>query len=72
MKNQIIITAQGHKGTLERLQSEFSAIKLWEAPDRDAALKSAANVRALAHFGHSKVDGKLVEQAEVSRLLAAL
>ena len=61
MKNQIIITAQGHKGTLERLENEFSAIKLWEAADRDAALKSAANVRALAHFGHSKVDGKLMD-----------
>ena len=43
MKHEIIITAQGHKGTLERLQSEFSAIKLWEAPDRDAALKAAAH-----------------------------
>ena len=62
MKNEIIITAQGHKGTLERLHAEFSAIKLWEAPDRDAALKAAApRIRALAHFGHSKVDGKLMD-----------
>ena len=62
MKNQILITAQGHKGTLERLQTEFSAIKLWEAPDRDAALKAAApRLRGLAHFGHSKVDGKLMD-----------
>ena len=62
MKHEIVITAQGHKGTLERLQSEFTAIKLWEAPDRDAALKAAApRVRALAHFGHSKVDGKLMD-----------
>ena len=38
MKNEIIITAQGHKGTLERLQNEFSAVKLWEVPNRDVAL----------------------------------
>ena len=61
MKHEIIITAQGHKGTLERLQNEFSAVKLWEAPDRDAALKAAAHMRGLAHFGHAKVDGKLMD-----------
>jgi lactate dehydrogenase-like 2-hydroxyacid dehydrogenase len=62
MKNEIIVTAQGHKGTLERLQNEFSAIKLYDAADRDATLKAAApRVRALAHFGHSKVDGKLMD-----------
>ena len=61
MKHEIVITAQGHKGTLERLQNEFTSIKLWEAPDRDAALKAAAHMRALAHFGHSKVDGKLMD-----------
>jgi lactate dehydrogenase-like 2-hydroxyacid dehydrogenase len=61
MKNEIIITAQGHKGTMERLQTEFSAVKLWEAPDRDAALKAASHIRGLAHFGHSKVDGKLMD-----------
>jgi len=61
VKHEIIITAAGHKGTLERLQNEFSAVKLWEAPDRDAALKAASHVRALAHFGHSKVDGKLMD-----------
>ena len=62
MKQEIVITAQGHKGTLERLQNEFAATTLWEAADRDAALKAAApRVRALAHFGHSKVDGKLMD-----------
>jgi lactate dehydrogenase-like 2-hydroxyacid dehydrogenase len=62
MKYEIVITAQGHKGTLERLQNEFTATKLWEAADRDATLKAAATrVRALAHFGHSKVDGKLMD-----------
>ncbi len=62
MKHEIVITAQGHKGTLERLQNEFSAIRLWDVPDRDAALKTAApRMRALAHFGHAKVDGKLMD-----------
>jgi hydroxypyruvate reductase len=61
MKHEIIITAQGHKGTLERLQSEFNAVKLWEAAARDTALKAAAHIRGLAHFGHSKVDGKLMD-----------
>ena len=61
MKHEIVITAAGHKGTLERLQNEFTAVNLWEAPDRAAALKAAAHMRALAHFGHSKVDGKLMD-----------
>src|SRR5262245_51295198 len=61
MKHEIVITAQGHKGTMERLTSEFSATKLWEAKDRDATLKAASHIRGLAHFGHSKVDGKLMD-----------
>ena len=61
MKHEILITAQGHKGTLERLQDEFSAVKLWEAPDRNAALKAAEHIRAIAHFGHSRVDGTLMD-----------
>jgi lactate dehydrogenase-like 2-hydroxyacid dehydrogenase len=36
-------------------------VKLWEAPDRDAALKAAADIRGVAHFGHSRVDGKLMD-----------
>src|SRR5262245_37649343 len=61
MKNEIVITAQGHKGTMERLQNEFAPVKLWEAADKDVALKKAAHIRGLAHFGHSKVDGKLMD-----------
>jgi lactate dehydrogenase-like 2-hydroxyacid dehydrogenase len=61
MKHEIVITAQGHKGTLERLQNEFTATRLWEAKDRASALKAAAHIRALAHFGHSKVDGPLMD-----------
>ena len=61
MNNEIIITAKGHKGTLERLEKEFDAIKLWEAPDRAAALAQAApRIRALAHTGHSAVDAALM------------
>jgi lactate dehydrogenase-like 2-hydroxyacid dehydrogenase len=61
MKHEIVITAQGHQGTMERLQNEFKAVKLWEAQDRAAALKSAAHIRGLAHFGHSRVDGALMD-----------
>jgi lactate dehydrogenase-like 2-hydroxyacid dehydrogenase len=70
MKNEIVITAQGHKGTLERLQQEFSAITLWDAADRDAALKAASHVRALAHFGHTKVDGKLMDALPKLQLIS--
>jgi len=70
MKHDIVITAQGHKGTLERLQNEFNAVKLWEAPNRDAALKAAAKVRALAHFGHSNVDGKLMDALPALELIS--
>jgi hydroxypyruvate reductase len=61
MKHEIVITATGHKGTLERLQNEFNAVKLWEATDRAATLKAAAHIRGLAHFGHSKVDAALMD-----------
>lgn len=62
MKHDILITAQGHKLTCERLVQEFSAIKLFEAADRAAALKEAApRVRGLAHTGHAKVDAALMD-----------
>ena len=71
MKHEILITAPGHKGTLDRLQNEFSAINLWEAPDRDAALKAAApRLRALAHFGSSRVDGKLMDALPKLQLIS--
>ena len=70
MKHEIVITAQGHKGTMERLQNEFEALKLWEAPDRDAALKSAMQIRGLAHFGHSKVDAKLMDALPKLEIIA--
>ncbi len=62
MKHDIIITSPGHKGTLERLTQEFSAIRLFAAPDRAAALKEAApKVRGLAHSGHANVDAALMD-----------
>ena len=62
MKHDIIIIAQGHKGTLERLTQEFSAVKLFAATDRAATLKEAApRVRGLAHSGHSHVDAALMD-----------
>jgi len=70
MKHEIVVTAQGHKGTMERLQSEFMAVKLWEAPDRDAALKASSHMRGLAHFGHSKVDAKLMDALPKLEIIA--
>jgi lactate dehydrogenase-like 2-hydroxyacid dehydrogenase len=62
MKHDLVITAKGHKGTFDRLVQEFSAIKLFEATDRAAALKEAApRVRALAHTGHSHVDAAMMD-----------
>jgi lactate dehydrogenase-like 2-hydroxyacid dehydrogenase len=70
VKHEIIITAQGHKGTMERLQNEFAPVKLWEASDKDAALKNAAHFRGLAHFGHSKVDGRLMDALPKLEIIA--
>ncbi len=62
MKHDLILTAKGHPGTQKRMEQEFNLIKLWEQPDRAAALKAAVpKVRALAHTGHSKVDAALMD-----------
>lgn len=71
MKNDIIITAQGHKGTYERLTQEFSAISLFASKDRAATLKEAApKVRGLAHTGHSKVDAALMNALPKLEIIA--
>jgi len=71
MKHDIIITAQGHKGTLERLAQEFSAVKLFAATDRAAALKEAApKVRGLAHNGHLNVDAALMDALPKLEIIA--
>ena len=71
MKHEIIITAQGHKATFARLIEEFSAIKLFAAADRAAALKEAApKVRGLANTGHSKVDAALMDALPKLEIIA--
>ena len=71
MKHDIVITAQGHKGTLERLTQEFSAVKLFAAIDKAAALKEAApKVRGLAHNGHLLVDAALMDALPKLEIIA--
>ena len=62
MKAEIILTAQGHAGTMATLQNEFTCHKLFEAADRAAFLKQhAQTVRGLATFGPMPVDGRLMD-----------
>ena len=62
MKPEIIITAKGHAGTMDTLQSEFDAHLLSDAPDRTAFLKQhSSKVRGLATFGPMPIDGKLMD-----------
>jgi hydroxypyruvate reductase len=71
MAHDIIITTQGHKPTAARLAREFNAIKLWEAPDRAAALREAApRVRGLAHTGHASVDAALMDALPKLEIIA--
>ena len=61
-KHEIVITAQGHKGThgaaAERI---FGASSCGKPPTAMPRSRRRRHVRALAHFGHSKVDGKLMD-----------
>jgi hydroxypyruvate reductase len=61
MKPEIILTAQGHAGTMATLQSEFTCHKFFEAPEKKSFLEKHAGVRALATFGPLPVDGKLMD-----------
>ena len=71
MKPPLILTAKGHLGTQHRMEREFDLIKLWEQPDRAAALRAAApTVRALAHTGHSKVDAALMDALPKLEIIA--
>jgi hydroxypyruvate reductase len=71
MKHDVILTAKGHAGTQKRMEQEFNLVKLWEQPDRAAALKAAATkVRALAHTGHSKVDAALMDALPKLEIIA--
>lgn len=71
MKHDVILTARGHEGTRRRMEQEFNLVKLWEQPDRAAALKAAApKVRALAHTGHAKVDAALMDALPKLEIIA--
>ena len=61
MKPEIILTAQGHAGTMATLQSEFTCHKLFEAAEKASFLEKHAGVRGLATFGPLPVDGKLMD-----------
>jgi hydroxypyruvate reductase len=61
MKPEIILTAQGHAGTMATLQSEFTCHKFFEAPEKKSFLEKHAGVRALATFGPLPVNGKLMD-----------
>jgi len=71
MKHEIVVNARGHEGTLERLEQEFSAIKLWEVADRATALQQAApRVRALASTGHAAVNATLMDALPKLEIIA--
>lgn len=71
MKHDVILTARGHEGTRQRMEQAFNLIKLWEQPDRAAALKAAAaTVRALAHTGHARVDAALMDALPKLEIIA--
>lgn len=71
MKHDLLLTAKGHQGTQKRMEQEFALVKLWEAPDRAAALREAApRIRALAHTGHSKVDAALMDALPKLEIIA--
>ncbi len=71
MTHDILINAKGHKGTYDRLVREFSAVSLFEAKDRAAALKEAApRVRGLASTGHARVDAALMDALPKLEIIA--
>src|SRR5438105_10998491 len=60
MKAEIILTAQGHAGTLATLQNEFTCHKLFEAADRAAFLaRHAQSVRAIEAARASPSDNQV-------------
>ena len=62
MKPEIILTAQGHAGTMATLQDQFICHKFFEAPEKKCFLeKHSGAVRGLATFGPLPVDGKLMD-----------
>ena len=62
MKPDIIFTGKGHAATQATLEAEFTVHKLFEAKDKTSFLKDCSQkVRAIASFGPTIVDGRLMD-----------
>ncbi|MGE5638814.1 MAG: 2-hydroxyacid dehydrogenase [Clostridia bacterium] len=62
MKTEILFTGKGHAATQATLEAEYAVHKLFEASDPAAFLREKGkNVRAIASFGATPVDGKLMD-----------
>ena len=71
MKPEIIVVGKIFARTQEKLDREFTCHKLYEAPDRDAFLKQhAGKVRALATFGASGADARLMDALPKLEIIA--
>jgi len=71
MKPEIIVVGKIFARTQEKLDQEFTCHKLYEAPERDAFLKQhAGKVRALATFGASGADAKLMDALPKLEIIA--
>lgn len=71
MKAEIIVVGRIFDVTQAKLDREFTCHKLYEAPERDAFLKQhAAKVRALATFGASGADAKLMDALPKLEIIA--
>jgi hydroxypyruvate reductase len=71
MKAEIIVVGKIFARTQEKLDREFTCHKLYEAPERDAFLKQhAGKVRALATFGASGADAKLMDALPKLEIIA--
>jgi len=55
------------------LDDAFSVHRIWQAKDRDAALvKLRDTARAIASFGHAKVDGPLLDQLPKVKIVSLM
>jgi lactate dehydrogenase-like 2-hydroxyacid dehydrogenase len=71
MKPDLIFTGKGHAATQATLEAEFTVHKLFEAREKEKFLKERADkVRGIASFGHSIVDGKLMDALPKLEIIA--
>jgi len=62
MKPEILFTGKGHAATQATLEAEFTVHKLFESNEKERFLKERSDrIRAIASFGPSPVDGKLMD-----------